>query len=597
MNRIVAAALVSGAAALSLAVAVVAARPAGEPSPQRSSPVSSLKSIPIPKPQDLARYVRDEEALVVLGKALFWDVQVSSDNTVACATCHFHAGADHRPQNQLSATNGPVPVNQVLSATNVPLSRSAIDAGWRVGSAGIFPRQLSRIGENGAPDTGSDLDDREYQNVHGLNVRQVGRRNAQSVINAVYDVRHFWDGRASDTFTGRASAGEFDTRANVFLESDGALVSTRVQIDQSGLASQAVDPPLDDSEMSYRGRTWPMVGRKLLTARPLALQRVAPDDGVLGRLVNPAGLGLSPDLTYLSLVRQAFQPQYLMSQLTVEAFTQAEQNFGLFFGLAIQAYESTLVADDTPYDRYLDGRADALSDLEYEGLAFFRRRLCSTCHVDPELTLSSYRGVYGSPPYRALGPDAGFFNTGVEPVTNDDGLGGKDRFGNLLSATARRRPELAQWLRGFFKTPGLRNVEFTGPYFHTGSKTTLEDVIHFYTFAGDYSNTVLVEWGPDPRELVSMPAFLRALSDDRVRFERAPFDHPALCVSIGHVEPADPRETGRPKPGSVPDRWALVPAVGARGNPVPLQTFDELLRGIGRDGSRAHALTEPCSVR
>ena len=62
----------------------------------------------------------------------------------------------------------------------------------------------------------------------------------------------------------------------------------------------------------------------------------------------------------------------------------------LFFGLAIQAYESTLISDDTPYDRYLDGKPGALTDLEFEGLQFFRRRLCATCHVDPELTLAAW---------------------------------------------------------------------------------------------------------------------------------------------------------------------------------------------------------------
>src|SRR5437868_2804190 len=67
---------------------------------------ASLKSVPIPSP-DLSRYVRDPQSLVVLGKALFWDMQVGSDGRTACGTCHFHAGADHRAQNQLSNPNGP----------------------------------------------------------------------------------------------------------------------------------------------------------------------------------------------------------------------------------------------------------------------------------------------------------------------------------------------------------------------------------------------------------------------------------------------------------------------------------------------------------
>jgi hypothetical protein len=83
------------------------------------------------------------------------------------------------------------------------------------------------------------------------------------------------------------------------------------------------------------------------------------------------------------------------------------------------------------------------------------------------------------------------------------------------------------------------------------------------------------------------------LSDDRVRFERAPFDHPEICVPAGYADspPADPLF-----PSSAVDRWAGIPAVGRNGNPVPLQTFEELLKGIGTDGSRAHTLSEQCTI-
>jgi cytochrome c peroxidase len=69
--------------------------------PAFAQALGSLKTIGIPKPSNLDKYVRDEKTLLVLGKALFWDVQVGSDGQTACATCHFHAGADHRVQNQL----------------------------------------------------------------------------------------------------------------------------------------------------------------------------------------------------------------------------------------------------------------------------------------------------------------------------------------------------------------------------------------------------------------------------------------------------------------------------------------------------------------
>ena len=51
-----------------------------------------------------------------------------------------------------------------------------------------------------------------------------------------------------------------------------------------------------------------------------------------------------------------------------------------------------------------------------------------------------------------------------------------------------------------------------------------------------------------------------------------------------------------PRLAGLADKWALIPGVGSGGNPVPLQTFEELLLGIGADGSRAHSLTDACAI-
>src|SRR5215831_1087271 len=68
----------------------------------------SLTTVASPKPPNLAAFVpggagsASETALIKLGKALFWDMQVGGDGRTACATCHFHAGADHRNINQIN---------------------------------------------------------------------------------------------------------------------------------------------------------------------------------------------------------------------------------------------------------------------------------------------------------------------------------------------------------------------------------------------------------------------------------------------------------------------------------------------------------------
>lgn len=56
----------------------------------------------VPLPSQLNDFVKDRKAAVQLGKALFWDMQLGSDGLMACASCHFHAGADTRAKNQMN---------------------------------------------------------------------------------------------------------------------------------------------------------------------------------------------------------------------------------------------------------------------------------------------------------------------------------------------------------------------------------------------------------------------------------------------------------------------------------------------------------------
>src|SRR5439155_4731716 len=74
-----------------LAVLVVAMAPGLSLADGRPQPLSA-----VPVPQPVGGDVINTPAAVQLGKALFWDQQVGGDGQVACATCHFHAGADNR---------------------------------------------------------------------------------------------------------------------------------------------------------------------------------------------------------------------------------------------------------------------------------------------------------------------------------------------------------------------------------------------------------------------------------------------------------------------------------------------------------------------
>ena len=151
-------------------------------------------------------------------------------------------------------------------------------------------------------------------------------RNSPSVINAVYNFRQFWDGRAREIFNGKNPKGLGDPNAQVWsADGSGILTPVSVAIDNASLASQAVGPPNNDVEMSFSGRIFPNLARKLLnpTVVPLGKQNVRGDDSRLGVLANPGiggpntGLGLST--TYMAMVQAAFQQQWWNSTQCVDA--------------------------------------------------------------------------------------------------------------------------------------------------------------------------------------------------------------------------------------------------------------------------------------
>ncbi|HJZ99776.1 MAG TPA: hypothetical protein VKE70_24880, partial [Candidatus Solibacter sp.] len=156
-------------------------------------------------------------------------------------------------------------------------------------------------------------------------------------------------------------------------------------------------------------------------------------------------------------------------------------------------------------------------------------------------------------------------------------------------------------VNGSFKTPGLRNVDLTGPYMHNGGEATLEDVIDFYNRGGNFFNDEkhpdITQLGLTAKEKAQLVVFLKTLTDDRVRYERAPFDHPQIWVPDGHpYNPDGSLMLGTNAKGR--DVLCEIPAVGSSGGPA-LQTFVQLLNNVTTDsvyGALAHTLNN-CVVQ
>ncbi len=161
----------------------------------------------------------------ILGKFLFWEEQLSHDNTMSCGTCHIHENGGTDPRSIGAATH-PGPDNMFGTDDDIN------------GSPGV-----RRI------DFASN--DLLFSSSHGTAAQATGRK-APSTINAAYFNDIFWDGRATSAFT--------DPQTNM------------VEIAYLGaLESQAVGPPGSDVEMSAVGRTWDDITAKLEGVTPMAL--------------------------------------------------------------------------------------------------------------------------------------------------------------------------------------------------------------------------------------------------------------------------------------------------------------------------------------
>jgi len=190
------------------------------------------------------------EAKRILGKALFWDEQLSTDNTVACGTCHIPASGGSDPR------------------IDIENRHPGLD-----GSLGTPDDRFASAGVRRA-DSQGHVQPSAFFNF----ARQVTGRRSPTNIGAAFFDELFWDGHATSTF--------FDPLTNAVVIPQGGA-----------LESQSLGPLLSSVEMADEGRTWADVTTKLGGARPLAL----------ATNLNPdLSAALAIDPTYPDLFEAAF---------------------------------------------------------------------------------------------------------------------------------------------------------------------------------------------------------------------------------------------------------------------------------------------------
>jgi cytochrome c peroxidase len=155
---------------------------------------------------------------------------------------------------------------------------------------------------------------------------------------------------------------------------------------------------------------------------------------------------------------------------------------------AIASFERTVVSNDSPFDHWLQGDKKAMTKQQILGFRLFsdpNKGNCVACHQAPNFT------------------DGGFHNLGLASYA--DGKGDMGRYAIKPVAVNK----------GAFKTPTLRGVALTAPYFHDGSAKTLMDVVEHYNKGGVSKTDLSKDMKPlnltgDEKEAIV--AFMQALT-------------------------------------------------------------------------------------
>jgi cytochrome c peroxidase len=151
---------------------------------------------------------------------------------------------------------------------------------------------------------------------------------------------------------------------------------------------------------------------------------------------------------------------------------------------AIEHFERTLLTPGSRFDKWLMGDDAAITAEELEGYELFKTYDCATCHAGQNL---------GGLSYELMGLRRHYFaERGLELTEEDNG-----RYKETKQERDRHR----------FKVPGLRNVEHTWPYYHDGTRHTLEEAV---SDMGKYQSGVELTQA----EVDKITAFLKTLTGE-----------------------------------------------------------------------------------
>ncbi len=322
-----------------------------------------MMSVPFSPPENPPSAERQ-----ILGKILFWDEQLSSDNTMSCGTCHIPSEGGNDPRQGVNP---------------------AFD--------GIFDTE-----DDVAGSPGLILQDQNGEYLRSvlfeLLPQATPRRSMPNFMGPMTN-NLFWDGRAEIIFASTPEESQFFTDPVT-----GEVLSVT---GVSATEIQSLQPLMNDIEMAHQDRDWPELLNKLGQVTPLALASELPQD------MDDA---IAQYPTYPDLFEQAFgTPEITAGRIA----------------FALANYQRTLVPNQTPWDAWNAGDDNAMTPDQFAGWQVFNSSNCVLCHVPPNFTTFDFTVNGVRPPHEDFGrsdvtgafPERGMFKMAT---IRNSGL--RDRF-------------------------------------------------------------------------------------------------------------------------------------------------------------------------
>ena len=404
-----------------------------------------------------------DQGLAEFGRKLFFSTKLSADESQACANCH-------RPELQFA-------------------DGKALAMGTRLGS-----------------------------------------RHTPQLLNVAWLDWYFWDGRALS----------LAMQARSPIETKEEHDFNRVQVAQTIIKHYSKEfannfPPIADSQEILA------LGEGLLPATdeiarlPLELATFAvatlQDQELQSQLIHAAAnRGISPGHYFQDFISKSTMDDTAgHGELTLNSDLKAEIN-RIFSAVtvALAEFQKTITAIDSPFDQFLTKLPADLADpaaaftegfgaAEWQGFKVFVASGCPNCHSGPLFTDSQFHNIgLAEGPGKQL--DLGRA-MGINRIDSN--------LAKMLCATEQGAEACAEFpflkidaleTLGAFKTPSLRNVELTAPYFHDGSASTLTTVLTHYDnietaeprFGHRSESLEVVEWSASEKEVLLR--FLHSLS-------------------------------------------------------------------------------------